>query len=118
MLDKNENQNSSLAAKVYEIVARVPAGKVATYGQIAEMMEIELDARDVGHVMHHAPAGRGLPCHRVVNKTGMLAPDYVFGGQEIQRSMLEAEGITFLSDGRIQMERHLWGDYEQLLLDL
>lgn len=102
--------------RVYEIVAKIPTGKVATYAQIAEMLGDPAAARDVGHAMSHAPAGHSLPCHRVVNRTGALAPEYAFGGQEKQRAMLEAEGITFFSDGRIDMSRHLWGEPEQLTL--
>lgn len=63
--------------------------------------------------MSCVPAERKLPCHRVVNRTGVLAPEYVFGGQAKQRAMLEAEGVTFLADGRIDMTLHLWGKYEQ-----
>lgn len=72
-----------------------------------------LAGREVGHIMSCAPSGRNLPCHRVVNRTGVLAPDYAFGGQEKQRALLEAEGVTFLADGRIDMALHLWGKYEQ-----
>lgn len=101
------------AEQVYEAVARIPCGKVATYGQIAALVGDPLAGREVGHIMSYAPSGRNLPCHRVVNRTGVLAPDYAFGGQEKQRALLEAEGVTFLADGRIDMELHLWGKYEQ-----
>ncbi len=94
--------------KVYEIVARIPAGKVATYGQIAALLGEPRGSRTVGWAMQKAPAHLNLPCHRVVNKIGDLAPDYVFGGAEHQRELLENEGVTFQSDGRINMEKHLW----------
>jgi methylated-DNA-protein-cysteine methyltransferase-like protein len=58
--------------------------------------------------MRSAPEGLNLPCHRVVKVTGELAPGYVFGDHEIQRGMLEAEGVTFREDGTIDMEKHLW----------
>lgn len=101
---------------VHKIVATIPRGKVATYGQIAEMAGAPGAAREVGHVMARVETGLNLPCHRVVNKTGTLAPDFAFGGQERQRLMLEEEGVTFLADGRIDMSRHQWGRGEQLTL--
>lgn len=105
--------DAAFAEQVYEAVARIPRGKVATYGQIAEQVGDPLAGREVGHIMSCAPSERNLPCHRIVNRTGALAPDYAFGGQEKQRALLEAEGITFLADGRIDMALHLWGKYEQ-----
>lgn len=106
--------DAAFAEQVYEAVARIPRGKVATYGQIAAQVGDTLAGREVvGHIMSCAPSGRNLPCHRVVNRTGALAPDYAFGGQEKQRALLEAEGVTFLADGRIDMTLHLWGKYEQ-----
>ena len=101
---------------VHKIVATIPRGKVATYGQIAEMAGAPGAAREVGHVMARVAAGLDLPCHRVVNKTGTLAPGFALGGQERQRDMLETEGVTFLADGRIDMARHQWGRDEQLTL--
>lgn len=107
--------DAAFAEQVYEAVARIPRGKVATYGQIAAQVGDTLAGHEVGHIMSCAPSGRNLPCHRVVNRTGAgaLAPDYAFGGQEKQRALLEAEGVTFLADGRIDMTLHLWGKYEQ-----
>lgn len=103
-------------AAVYDVVAQIPKGKVATYGMVGEKAGYQRASREVGHAMSHAPAGRSLPCHRVVNKQGTLSPDYVFGGQDVQRRMLEEEGITFHENGLIRMERHLCGEYEQLTL--
>ena len=105
--------DAAFAEQVYEAVARIPRGKVATYGQIAAQVGDTLAGREVWDIMSCAPSGRNLPCHRVVNRTGALAPDYAFGGQEKQRALLEAEGVTFLADGRIDMTLHLWGKYEQ-----
>ena len=101
---------------VYDIVEQIPYGKVATYGQVGDKAGYRNAAREVGHAMSHAPSKRDLPCHRVVNKLGTLSPDHAFGGQEKQRNMLAQEGVTFTKDGRINMERHLWSDYEQMTL--
>lgn len=94
--------------RVYDIVARIPEGKVATYGVIGKMLGYPRGAKVVGWAMRSAPEGLKLPCHRVVKKTGELSPSYVFGDSEIQRAILEAEGITFKTDGTVDMERHLW----------
>lgn len=94
--------------EVYKIVARIPPGKVATYGQIAAMLASPLAARMVGWAVAGVPSGMDLPCHRVVNKAGRLAPDPVFGGYDAQRAELEAEGVVFRKDGRIDMRKCLW----------
>lgn len=92
--------------QVHAIVAKIPKGKVATYGQIAKMLGDSKGARTVGWAMQCAP--EGLPCHRVVNKSGKLAPSYVFGSSDRQRFLLEIEGITFDIEGCIDMKKHLW----------
>jgi methylated-DNA-protein-cysteine methyltransferase related protein len=94
--------------RVYALVAEIPAGNVATYGQIAFLLDQPHNARVVGWAMRKPPGELNLPAHRVVNKTGRLSPAYAFGGQEVQRLMLEAEGITFSEQGRIHVRRHLW----------
>lgn len=99
---------------VHEIVATIPKGKVATYGQVAEMVGEAGAAREVGYVMSRVKPMQNLPCHRVVNKAGTMSPAFAFGGQERQRAMLEEEGVRFTSDGRIDMARYLWGEDEQL----
>jgi methylated-DNA-protein-cysteine methyltransferase-like protein len=94
--------------RVYEIVAKIPSGTVATYGQIAAMLGNPKNARVVGFAMRAVPEDLHLPCHRVVNKTGTLSPSYVFGDSIVQKTMLEQEGITFKSDGKIHINKHLW----------
>lgn len=88
--------------EVYEIVAKIPAGRVATYGQIAMLLGNPRAARAVGFAMRALPEGLGLPWHRVVNKVGKLS------GLEFQRELLESEGVTFLINGNIDMKKHIW----------
>jgi methylated-DNA-protein-cysteine methyltransferase-like protein len=97
--------------EVYRIVAMVPEGSVITYGMIADMIGNPRASRVVGYAMNAAPTGLNLPCHRVVNKEGRMAPGSVFGGEDIQRKILETEGVTFKEDGCIDMKKHLihWG---------
>ena len=108
--------SNDFARKVHEVVATIPRGKVATYGQIAAQAGDADAAQEVGLIMSRVTAGQNLPCHRVVNKTGTLAPGYAFGGEERQRALLEEEGIQFMPNGRIDMAQHLWGEYSQRTL--
>ncbi|QAT48348.1 MGMT family protein [Caproiciproducens sp. NJN-50] len=100
--------SESFYQRVCRIVSEIPAGRVMTYGQVAFYAGKPRAARLVGHALHAAPPG--LPCHRVVRRSGELAPEHVFGGPESQRALLEREGVAFLPGGRIDMEKHLWRD--------
>ena len=99
---------TNLSQQVYKIVAKIPPGRVISYGQIARLMGRPRGARLVGNAMAKAPEGECLPCHRVLRKDGSLPPGDIFGGAGIQRTMLEAEGVRFLPDGRVDMENHRW----------
>ncbi len=92
--------------RVYEVVSEIPPGKVATYGQIAAWLDSPRSARTVGWAMWEAATHLGLPCHRVVNSSGAMAPAHVFGGEGRQRAMLEAEGVTFRENGCVDMAKH------------
>ena len=95
--------------RTYELVRQIPEGRVASYGQIARMMGEPRRARFVGFAMHASPGmAGGVPCHRVVFKDGRLAPGFAFGGPGVQRQMLEAEGVGFRPDGRVDMETYQW----------
>ena len=94
--------------RVYEQVARVPAGVVCTYGTIAELAGYPGKSREVGYTMSQVRPEQGLRPHRIVNAKGTLAPPAVFGGTMRQRALLEAEGVTFLTDGTIDMAHHTW----------
>ncbi len=97
-----------LFQQIYDVVAQIPSGKVATYGQIADMVGRPRGARTVGWALHSVPEHLGLPCHRVINQSGELAPKHVFGGYEIQRELLESEGVKFESNGKVDLEKCLW----------
>ncbi|MBR3316789.1 MAG: MGMT family protein [Atopobiaceae bacterium] len=93
---------------VYEVVRQIPAGRVATYGQVARMVGRPRNARFVGFALHVNPEPGVIPCHRVVFKDGSLASGFAFGGEGAQRSLLEAEGVGFLPDGRVDMQHFAW----------
>jgi methylated-DNA-protein-cysteine methyltransferase-like protein len=95
-------------AEVYRLVALIPRGRVATYGQIAAYLGSPRAARTVGWAMRQAPEQLRLPCHRVVSATGQLAPDHAFGGAQVQRAMLESEGVAFGPEGCVDVDAHLW----------
>ena len=70
--------------EVYEVVKAIPKGKVATYGQIASLLNAPRASRAVGYALHANPLPGVVPCHRVVNRFGQLAPAFAFGGREVQ----------------------------------
>lgn len=80
--------------RIYETVKKIPRGRVATYGQIALMSGSRGAARAVGNALHVNPEPYVIPCHRVVNASGRLAPDFAFGGIDEQKRLLEEEGVT------------------------
>ncbi|OUO32205.1 MGMT family protein [Olsenella sp. An293] len=95
--------------RAYDVVRQIPEGRVASYGQVARMMGAPRCARQVGYAMHASPGvAGGVPCHRVVFRDGSLCRGFAFGGPGEQRRMLEAEGVRFLGDGRVDMARFSW----------
>lgn len=94
--------------KIYEVVCNIPEGKVATYGQVAMLAGNPRWSRVVGYALHKNPAFGVIPCHRVVNRDGKTAESFAFGGGDIQRQMLENEGIVFGADGLIDLDKYLW----------
>jgi methylated-DNA-protein-cysteine methyltransferase-like protein len=96
-------------ARVYAIVRRVPRGRVITYGAIAQLLGDPRRARQVGWAMAAAPAtSPPIPAHRVINSRGELSGRHAFGAADAQRKRLEAEGVVFEPDGRVDLERYLW----------
>lgn len=95
-------------AWVWDMVAAIPPGRVMTYGQISRCGGDVCSARYVGYAMASAPSSLNLPCHRVVNRLGEMAPGMIFGGPDRQRALLEAEGVPFKPNGRIDLARCLY----------
>lgn len=86
--------------KVYSIVRKIPKGKVTTYGAIG--MSLHMSPRVIGQVLHKNPYEGDVPCHRVVDRTGRIAPNFAFGGKDIQRKLLEAEGVHFKDELHVE----------------
>ncbi len=95
----------SAEERIYEAVKSIPRGKVATYGDIAEMVGDRKLARAVGNALHKNPDPGTIPCHRVVNSRGEVAERYAFGGAVKQARILESEGVKVI-DGRVDLERY------------
>lgn len=89
-------QKSNLFQKIYEIVKKIPQGKVSTYGEISRFLSIK-NPRIVGWALH-ANKDKQVPCHRVVSKDGRLAEKYAFGGSKVQKEKLIKEEISFIND--------------------
>ena len=101
------NRSTSFHQRVKSIIKMIPPGKVATYGQIAVLAGNPRGARQVSWVLHSSSRKDNLPWHRVINSKGgiSLKPH---SGYELQKALLEKEGITFESDDTIDFDRYLW----------
>lgn len=94
--------------KIYEVVKKIPRGKVATYGQIATLAGNSKWSRVVGYALHANPDPDVIPCYRVVNRFGGLSSAFAFGGINEQERLLRADGIKFRVDGTVDLNEYLW----------
>ncbi len=118
--------------KIYEVVGRIPEGSVATYGQVAAMAGNPRWARVVGYALHVLPDPAMVPWHRVVAKDGHISTAYrqsskagsngkassndkagsnggaTSNSESLQEALLRSEGVTFASEGRVNLQKHLW----------
>ena len=91
--------------RIYEAVKQIPKGRVATYGKVAEMAGNPRMSRAVGNALHKNPDPDHIPCYRVVNSKGELAGAFAFGGEEVQRKLLEADGIEVVN-GKVDLKKY------------
>lgn len=98
----------SAFTRIYSVVQMIPKGKVASYGQIARIAGNPKWSRVVGYALHSNPDPVHIPCYRVVTKDGRLSSAFVFGGIQIQRSLLAADGIQFDQNGNVIMSLYQW----------
>lgn len=91
--------------RIYEAVKKIPKGRVATYGQIAELAGDRKMARAVGNALHKNSDPEHVPCFRVVNAKGELAGEFAFGGSGAQAKLLEADGVE-VTGGRVDLEKY------------
>lgn len=108
-------ERAPLPDRVYGIVARIPRGRVTTYGAIARAVGSVRGARMVGWLLHSVPPELDLPCHRVVNRTGFLSGGWHFGHPDVMRDRLLAEGVPFEDEYQVDLSRSLWLPWEDEL---
>lgn len=94
--------------QIYEAVRRIPRGRVATYGQIAALAGLPGHARQVGYALHSLPEKSGVPWQRVINSRGEVSTRATLDAENLQRALLEQEGIVFGADGRLELRRFQW----------
>jgi methylated-DNA-protein-cysteine methyltransferase related protein len=92
---------------IWKTVKKIPRGRVATYGQIAELAGLEGHARQVGYALHNLPGASDVPWHRVINAKGEISPRSAGDSHELQRMLLEAEGVGFVGD-RVDLKKYRW----------
>ena len=94
--------------KIYAVVRRIPRGRVATYGQVAHLAGLPGRARQVGYALHAMASDAAVPWHRVINGRGEISRRAEPGGDEVQRSFLESEGVPFDRSGRVDLACYQW----------
>jgi methylated-DNA-protein-cysteine methyltransferase-like protein len=99
--------DSTFSQRAKRLIAAVPAGRVATYGQIAAGAGNHRAARQVAWLLHSSSRKEKLPWHRVINSRGGISLP-AGGGYEEQKILLEAEGISVDPKGRVNLNRYLW----------
>ncbi len=103
----------SFYKRVWAVVERIPVGRVATYGDIAEYLGQRSAARTVGWAMN-AAAGTAIPCHRVVNRNGVLTGKRFFETPTVMEERLRSEGVQFVGDEQIALDKHRWVPLDEL----
>ncbi len=95
-------------ARIYDVVRRIPRGRVASYGQIARLAGLPGHARQVGYALAALRGESDVPWQRVLNARGEVSPRRVPGGEDVQRLLLEREGVVFDALGRVPLARYGW----------
>ncbi len=94
--------------RIYAVVQRIPRGRVATYGQVAQLAGLAGHARQVGYALHALDDGARVPWHRVINARGGVSPRSLPGWDQVQRQLLEREGVAFDAAGRVSLVLYRW----------
>ncbi len=100
-------QAPSFYQAAWALVKQVPRGRVVTYGQVATWLGSPRAARAVGYAMFNV-ADESIPWHRVINAKGEISVGGHLHRPELQRQLLEAEGVRFDANGRLDLARYLW----------
>ncbi len=99
----------SFRERAYELVLRIPRGRVMTYGLVARVLGAGYDARAIGNIMYATPKDeRHIPWHRVINSQGVCSTSGMTTPPDLQQRLLESEGVVFNDKGRCKLEAYLW----------
>ncbi|HVN71720.1 MAG TPA: MGMT family protein [Desulfomonilia bacterium] len=102
----DHSARNPIYSRIYEIVNHIPRGRVATYGQVAQMAGIPGHARRVGYALHNLPDNSSVPWHRVINHKGRISLPPWTSASSLQRELLEAEGVEFDKDDTISLKTY------------
>ena len=106
---KSKESGSGTHHRIYDVVRRIPVGRVLTYGDVAALAGMPRQARLVGYALHALPSHSAVPWQRVINARGMISMGRAYpGGELVQRSLLESEGVGFDANGRVSLARFRW----------
>ena len=100
--------SDSFFNKVYDVVKKIPYGKVTTYGAIANYLGSGRSARTVGWAMNNSHCFEDIPAHRVVNRNGILTGKHHFSGTNLMQQLLESEGVKVEEDKIVNFDDHYW----------
>ena len=106
------NRKDDLMEGVCEYLTMIPEGKVVTYGQIASYLGNPGYARVVGNLLHENPDPDRYPCYKVVNAKGKLTGRFAFGGINVQKERLEADGVEVGDDYTVDLKKYRWSEQE------
>ena len=99
--------NNNTFSMIYDVVKRIPKGKVATYGMVASLAGNPRWSRVVGYALHVNPDPENIPCYRVVNRFGEVSKAFAFGGENIQIELLKKDGVKFINN-KVDLSEFLW----------
>lgn len=112
---KSAPVNNTFFEKVYDVVERIPKGRITTYGAIASYLGSRGSSRMVGWAMNHShKANPDLPAHRVVNRLGILTGKHHFGSSNMMQQLLENENIQVVNDQVVNFDKHFWDPLKEL----
>jgi methylated-DNA-protein-cysteine methyltransferase-like protein len=94
--------------EIYDVVRRIPPGRVATYGQVASLAGLPGHARQVGYALHALPEHSSVPWHRVVNAKGGISSRAIPGAELVQRHLLAQEGVRLNARGQVSLAQVRW----------
>ena len=106
--------NEGFFQRVYEVVRKVPYGRVTSYGAIARYLGTGRSARMVGWAMNNSHGLEDVPAHRVVNRNGVLTGKHHFPGSRLMEQLLENEGVVVVDDQVVDFGKHFWDPMREL----